>query len=467
MASFFIILGYNSAKSNNIIILLGVIVRIEVWKMKVAIVGRPNVGKSSLFNAFTRTRDALVHDRPGITRDVISGRRGDVTFLDTAGLESGGGIVRDSTNFALAAAAQADVVLFVVDGRTGLHLMDLEWARRIKKSGSAARVFLVANKCESAKGLSNLHEFYKLGFGEPFPVSAEHNIGLNDVIEGLGGMPGAAPDVESFSIRVAVVGQPNVGKSTLINHILGERRVLVADRPGVTRDVVRVSTHYLGRDIQIADTAGLRRKSKVDDGIETLAALKSLDALEDADVVILMIDATKSIEKQAVQIAARIYDAGKNLVVALNTWDIVPQDSRYDRLLRLKHAFKDSHHQILSPVILPISAERGVGIKNMMRRVYGLVDKSNAHAPTSLVNRVVEKLMAEKQPPMSRIGRPMKIKFASHTGFRPNVITINVGGASDIPESYARYLRRGISERLGWESLPVVVRFAKEDNPFG
>jgi GTP-binding protein len=443
--------------------------------MRVAIVGRPNVGKSSLFNAFTRTRDALVHDRPGVTRDVVEGTRGGITFLDTAGLENaGGGISRDASDFALAAAADADAVLFVVDARAGLRPMDAEWAKMIKRDpGSKTRdpkkIILLANKCESKKGTDNLHEFYRLGLGDPFPVSAEHNVGLSEVLEKLREEI-QDPKTENLNndpgsrLSIAIMGRPNVGKSTLANRIFGKRRVLVRDEPGITRDVVRIPAHYLGRDIEIVDTAGLRRKSRVDDGVETLAALKALDAMAGVDAVILVLDATQEIDNQSVQIAGRVFDAGRILCVALNKWDLVAD--KKEKLSRLRRSFAGGFSQIINPLVVPISAESGSGVAGMTRRIYELCDIANARAPTSLVNRAVEKLVADKHPPMSRLKRPMKIKFAAHTGLHPNVVTINVGGASDIPDSYTRYLRRGISMRLGWESIPVVIRYAKDENPF-
>jgi len=437
-------------------------------KTTVAILGRPNVGKSTLFNAFTKSRDALVHNRPGVTRDVLEGARGAITFLDTAGLEDAkGGIAKDSTDLALAAARRADTVLFIVDARSGLHPMDAEWARIAAKLG-ASRVMLLANKCESKKAMDNLPEFYKLGFGAPFPVSAEHNIGLDEVLLGIAGRANqrqeAKDDDGAKAPCIAIMGQPNVGKSTLINAIAKEKRVLVRDEPGITRDAVRLSANCLGRDIRIIDTAGLRRKSKVDDDIETLAALKALGALEEADAAILVVDASKDIESSAVKIAERIYDAGKVLCVALNKWDLVADKNA--RLKDLGREFTSGLSQIISPLMTPISAMRGDGVESMMRKIFDLMDKSNAHAPTSLVNRVVEKLVADKPPPMSRLKRPMKIKFASHAGLHPNVVSISVGGASDIPDSYTRYLRRGIAKELGWESLPVIVRYVKDENPF-
>ncbi|MBQ8729320.1 MAG: 50S ribosome-binding GTPase, partial [Alphaproteobacteria bacterium] len=236
--------------------------------------------------------------------------------------------------------------------------------------------------------------------------------------------------------------------------------------PGVTRDTVKIPTTFYGRDIVLMDTAGLRRKAGVTDDVETLSALKSLDAIDKADVVILMVDATRNIENQALGIAARVYNAGKILCVALNKWDLVEPAERDEKLLKLKHQFSNSFHQIIKPMILAVSAETGSGVKNMFRRIYEQWDISCAQAPTSLINRIVEKLVAERQPPLSRLKRPMKIKFARQTGRHPMRITINVGGASDIPESYTRYLRRGLATALHWEHLPIVIEYEKTDNPY-
>ena len=267
-------------------------------------------------------------------------------------------------------------------------------------------------------------------------------------------------------VKIAVLGQPNVGKSTLVNRVLGENRQIVKDEPGVTRDTVKIPVKFYGRDILLMDTAGLRRKSNVHDDVETLSALKSLDAIEKSDVVILVVDATRDIENQALGIAARVYDAGKILCVALNKWDLVDADERDEKLLKLKHHFTNSFHQIIKPMILAISAETGTGVQNMFKRIYEQWDISNTTAPTSLLNKIIGELVESRQPPMSRLKRPMRIKFASQTGRHPMRITINVGGASDIPESYTRYLRRGIASALKWEHLPITIEYKKADNPF-
>lgn len=443
--------------------------------MKVVIAGRPNTGKSTLFNALTGTRDALVHDRPGVTRDTISGnfKTRPYTLYDTAGLErANSGIAQDSTNMAINTIADADAILFVVDGRVGLMGDDIEWAKLVRRK-TRAPVLLLVNKSESGKRLTETHDFYKLGFGAPVMISAEHKLGfdeifafLDDIANKNGTKTQTAEQQTDNRIKIAILGQPNVGKSTFVNRVLGQSRQIVMDAPGVTRDTVKIPTTFYGRDIVLMDTAGLRRKAGVTDDVETLSALKSLDAIEKSDVVILMVDATKNIENQALSIAGRVYNAGKILCVALNKWDLVEPQLRDEKLLKLKHQFANSFRQIVKPLILAVSAETGTGVQNMFKRIYQQYDLSTTQAPTSLINRIIERLVAERQPPLSRLKRPMKIKFARQTGRFPMRITINVGGASDIPESYTRYLRRGIATALQWEHLPVVIEYQKSENPF-
>ena len=438
---------------------------------KIVIVGRPNTGKSTLFNALTNSRDALVHDRPGVTRDMVSGNipGRPWTLFDTAGLENAkSGIAHDSTDIAINAISNADAILFVVDGRAGLTPMDIEWAKLVHKKTKAPALLLI-NKTESSKRLSDIHDFYKLGFGEPVMISAEHKRGFDDIYEFIDNLYTAESTVYDNSdnkIKIAILGQPNVGKSTFVNRVLGEKRQIVMDAPGITRDTVKIPTHFYGRDIVLMDTAGLRRKAGVTDDVETLSALKSLDAIEKSDIVILIVDATKNIENQALSIAARVYNAGKILCVALNKWDLVDEIEREDKLLKLKHQFSNSFHQIIKPLILAVSAEKGTGVQNLFKRIYEQWDLSNADTPTSLINRIIEKLVNDRQPPMSRLKRPMKIKFARQTGHHPFKITINVGGASDIPESYTRYLRRGIATALHLEHLPIIIEYKKDENPF-
>ena len=441
--------------------------------MKIVIAGRPNTGKSTLFNGLTGTRDALVHDRPGVTRDALSGvvLNRDYEITDTAGLEHAkSGIAHDSTDMAVSAIEASDAVLFVVDGRVGVTTEDIDWARTVHRK-TKSPVLLLVNKSESKNRLADTNEFYKLGFGEPILISAEHKRGFDEIYNFMDKIAGenakkTPENTVQERIKIAVLGQPNVGKSTFVNRVLGEKRQIVQDAPGITRDTVKIPTTFYGRDIVLMDTAGLRRKAGVTDDVETLSALKSLDAIDKADVVILMVDATRDIENQALSIAGRVYDSGKILCVALNKWDLVEPEIRDEKLLKLKHQFTNSFHQIIKPLILAISAETGTGVQNMFRRIYEQWDLSSATVPTSLLNRIVEKLVESRQPPMSRLKRPMKIKFARQAGRHPMRIAINVGGASDIPESYTRYLRRGIATELKWEHLPIIIEYKKADNPF-
>ena len=318
--------------------------------MKVVIAGRPNTGKSTLFNALTGTRDALVHDRPGVTRDTISGNFKTRPYMlyDTAGLErANSGIAQDSTNMAINTIADADAILFVVDGRVGLMGDDIEWAKLVRRK-TRAPVLLLVNKSESGKRLTETHDFYKLGFGAPVMISAEHKLGFDEIfafLDDIANKNGTnsqtlekAPDNR---IKIAILGQPNVGKSTFVNRVLGQSRQIVMDAPGVTRDTVKIPTTFYGRDIVLMDTAGLRRKAGVTDDVETLSALKSLDAIEKSDVVILMVDATKNIENQALSIAGRVYNAGKILCVALNKWDLVEPQLRDEKLLKYGDLFEN------------------------------------------------------------------------------------------------------------------------------
>ena len=322
---------------------------------KIVIVGRPNTGKSTLFNGLTNSRDALVHDRPGVTRDTISGKipNRPWTVFDTAGLENAKtGIAHDSTDMAINAIENADAILFVVDGRSGLMPMDLEWAKMVHKKSKAPALLLI-NKSESAKRLSDINDFYKLGFGEPVLISAEHKRGFDEIYDFIDKIaePTEETEEKDSELKIAVLGQPNVGKSTFVNRVLGENRQIVMDAPGITRDTVKIPTRFYGRNIVIMDTAGLRRKAGVTDDVETLSALKSLDAIDKANIVILIVDATKNIENQALSIASRVYDAGKILCVALNKWDLVDENERDDKLLKLKHQFTNSFHQIIKPLI--------------------------------------------------------------------------------------------------------------------
>jgi len=479
--------------------------------LKVVIAGRPNVGKSSVFNKLVGARNAIVHNMPGVTRDVIEGigKIGDLKFRvwDTAGIEKGKkkGLEEAISELAWEALRASDLILFVVDGAHGIHPGDEAVAREVRKLGKP--VLLLMNKVDSKKAAGREHEFMRLGFGEPVAISAEHRVGFHEIEKWIEREEGKSKKVEGKSdesaeptndiIKISIMGQPNVGKSTLINKIIGEKRMLAFDQPGVTRDTVQVPFEFAGRELMIVDTPGLRRKSKVMEDIETIAALKALAVIEEVDAVVLVIDATLGVEKYDLNLAARVVQAGKVLIIAINKWDKVKEGadglraadslpakslmafgSRKGRqksadgeladelLLKLKHDFKNSFNQIVKPIMLPISAEVGTGVKNLMKRVLEAVDKNRERLPTSFINRVVEKLVKKNPPPLSRIKRPMKIKFAAQTGVAPVEVTLYVNEAVDLPESYERYLRNGIAKEVGWESLVVRINYKKGSNPY-
>ncbi len=450
---------------------------------KIAILGRPNVGKSTLFNQLTRRRDAIVHDRPGVTRDIIIGQIDwggvEAEILDTAGIDlkmSGDAVEKAMADQSLYALKLADAVLFIVDGRHGVHPDDVALARMIQKSGKP--VLLVMNKAESKKGTEFQYDFYRLGLGDPKPLSAEHRTGLEHIFDWLKTMTckknedgidceeGADKPQPSRPVRLSIVGQPNVGKSTLINSIVGENRVLVHDMPGITRDTVLVPFVWAGRKLVLTDTAGVRKKAKVTDDVETISSIKALKAIEQSDVIVLVLDATLGLEKQDLTLAARVAEEGRILIVALNKWDLISSEEQEDLLFKLKNEFSNSFHQIIKPTILPISAMKGTGVKSLMKRVFTLWDLTDKHHATSAINRAVEKLMAATPPPLSKMKKPMKVKFAAQTEQRPTTVTLNVSGATEFPESYERYLRNGLAKKFGWENLVVRIRYKKSENPY-
>ena len=436
----------------------------------IVVVGRPNMGKSTLFNSLTGTKDAIVHNRPGVTRDVIEGTILNTNWkiFDTAGLETRKENIlsKDMTDASLKIIKKADIIFFLVDGRNGLLSEDIEWAKLIRRM-SKAKVLLIINKCEVVSKINYIDDFYKLGFGKPVLISAEHKKGFEGIYEFLENFDLDKTEISKEDrLKISILGQPNVGKSSFVNKVIGENRQIVKDMPGVTRDSVKILSNFYGRDIILTDTAGLRKKSNITDELEAISASKAISAISDSDIIVLIIDSTKYIENQSLVIASKIYDAGKILCIALNKWDLIDENQKEDRLLYLKHQFKNSFHQILSPLILPISSEKGTGIKNLFKRIYELWDISNTRVPTSLINNIVEKLVSEKQPPLSHLKRPMKIKFSSQIGINPIRIEINVSSASDIPESYTRYLKKGISRELNWEHIPVFINYKKSYNPY-
>ncbi|MCX7172551.1 MAG: ribosome biogenesis GTPase Der [Proteobacteria bacterium] len=432
------------------------------------IVGRPNVGKSTLFNRLTRSRDALVADMPGLTRDrhYGRGRLGDKPYLvvDTGGFEPAAkdGIMHEMARQAEAAIAEADVLLFVVDGRAGLSPQDQAIAERLRKTGRP--LLLVVNKGEGMNRPVVAAEFHELGCGTPLVVSAAHGDGVNELVdEALASFPEetAAPEA-SAGPRVAVAGRPNVGKSTFINTLLGEERVIAFDMPGTTRDAIEVPFSRNGREYTLIDTAGLRRRGKVFEAVEKFSVIKTLQAVEECNVVVLMVDASQDISDQDAHIAGFAIEAGRALVVAVNKWDAVDDYRREIVKMNIERklnflGFARVHY---------ISALKGDGIGGVLASVDKAWSAAMAKLSTPKLTRALIAAVAKQAPPRHGIFRP-KMRYAHQGGRNPPLIVIHGNALDHLPDSYRRYLERTFMEGFKLQGTPLRVQFKSSSNPYG
>ena len=438
----------------------------------VALVGRPNVGKSTLFNALTRTRDALVADAPGLTRDRkygyarLQGRS--CVVVDTGGLVAStpqGGIERLMAEQTLRAVEEADRVLFVVDAREGCTAQDLHVADVLRRSGKA--VVVVANKAEGVDDEMAQVEFHRFGFGDPVAVSAAHRQGLELLFDRtLDGLDGALdePPVDGSTegaIRVAVVGRPNVGKSTLINRLLGEERLIAYDQPGTTRDTVEVPFDRDGRSWLLIDTAGVRRRARVEEAIEKFSIVKTLQAIDRAHVVIGVLDAHDTVAEQDASLMGLVAEQGRALVIAVNKWDGIAQDQR--------NAIRDGLDLRLdflrfAPVHF-ISARHGTGVGELMESVLAAYRAAMRELPTRDLTRALEQAMSIHQPPLVR-GRRIKLRYAHQGGRNPPVVVIHGNQTQHVPDAYRRFLENHFREVFRLRGTPMRVEFRTDDNPF-
>jgi len=437
----------------------------------VALVGRPNVGKSTLFNALTRTRDALVADVPGLTRDRkygyarLPGRS--CVVIDTGGLVAAtqAGIEQLMAEQTLKAVEEADRVLFVVDAREGCTPQDLHVADVLRRSGKP--VIVVANKAEGVEDELAQAEFHRFGFGEPVAVSAAHLQGLEPLVERAlagfeeGQQAAAGPGVAEGAIRVAVVGRPNVGKSTLINRLLGEERLIAFDQPGTTRDAVEVSFERDGHAYVLVDTAGVRRRARVSEAIEKFSVVKTLQAIDRAHVVIGVLDAHDTIAEQDASLLGLVAEQGRALVVAVNKWDGIPPDQRA--------AIRDGLDLRLdflrfAPVHL-ISARHGTGVGELMGSVLKAYRAAMRELPTRELTRALEQAMAIHQPPLVR-GRRIKLRYAHQGGRNPPVVVIHGNQTQHVPDAYRRFLENHFRATFRLEGTPMRVEFRTDDNPY-
>jgi len=433
-----------------------------------ALVGRPNVGKSTLFNRLTRSRDALVHDLPGLTRDRNAGRARfndrDFLVVDTGGFEpvAKEGILREMARQAEAAIAESDVVAFLVDAREGLVAQDRRIAEMLRRAGRP--VLLVVNKSEGMSSAA-LAEFHELGIGEPLGVSAAHGEGVRDLVDlALSKVPQPPADdarADDGRIRVAIVGRPNVGKSTLVNTLLGEERVIAFDEPGTTRDSIALDFERGGKLYTIVDTAGVRRQGKVIETAEKFSVIKTMQAIDDANVVVLLLDAEHAITEQDAHLAGHILDAGRALVVAINKWDAANADAREQakRDLERKMGFLSfaAHHFI--------SARDGKGVGPVLKSVREAFASAMVKLPTPRLTRTLQLAVERQQPPRAGLVRP-KLRYAHQGGVNPPLIVVHGTALRNVPDAYRRYLERFFAEAFQLRGTPLRIQFKVGANPY-
>ncbi|MEO8419707.1 MAG: ribosome biogenesis GTPase Der [Hyphomicrobium sp.] len=444
----------------------------------ITIIGRPNVGKSTLFNRLTRGRTALVSDMPGLTRDRREGEAdlagNAVTIVDTAGLENAkrGSIAARMREQSEAALGAADLVLFVVDAREGITSDDKSFAKLVRSSGRP--IVLVANKSEGRASEEGFYAAFELGFGEPVAVSAEHGEGLSDLegemLAALGLKPAYNTDDEAKEvpatlrpIRVAIVGRPNAGKSTLVNAFLGEDRMITGPEPGLTRDSVSSDLEWSGRKVRLFDTAGLRRKARITETAEKLSASDAIRAIRFAEVVVVLIDAEHPLEHQDLTIADLVTEEGRALVIAINKWDLI--EDKQKLLKDLREALVDRLAQVQGVTLVPLSAMSGRGIEKLSTAVLQTYDLWNRRVSTPDLNRWLQEALARHSPPAVG-GRRIKLRYITQPSTRPPTFVAFCSRPQDLPKSYIRYLTNSLREAFKLPGVPLRFNLRKGDNPF-
>jgi GTP-binding protein len=450
----------------------------------IAIVGRPNVGKSTLFNRLTARRTALVSDIPGLTRDRREGEATldghAVTLVDTAGLEEAppasiAGRMRAQSE---AAIGKADLVLFVLDSRDGVMPADAAFGRLVREWGRP--VVLVANKSEGRAGAEGFYEAFQLGLGEPVAISAEHGEGIGELVStilaALGLKPvarrkgepdddasGIEPDAAARPIRVAIVGRPNSGKSTLVNALLGEERMITGPEPGLTRDAVATDFVWNGRPVRLYDTAGLRRKARITETAEKLSASDTVRAIRFAEVVVLLLDVERGLEHQDLTIADLVEQEGRAMVVAVNKWDLVAEKQRV--LKELRETLAERLAQVPGVPLVTLSALSGRGLDRLEAEAFKAYERWNRRVPTSALNRWLTEAIERHTPPAAK-GRRVKLRFMTQPSARPPTFVAFCSQPQALPRAYLRYLTNSLRETFDLPGVPIRFKLRKGDNPY-
>ncbi len=444
------------------------------FKPVVALVGRPKVGKSTLFNRLTRSRAALVADYSGLTRDrhYGEGRVGEIPFIviDTGGFEpvAKDGILLEMARQTRQAIAEADVVVFLVDARAGINAHDHEIAQLLRKSGQQ-RVLLAVNKAEGMGASGAISEFHELGLGQPYPISAAHGDGIVDLIElALQDLAEPPAEEDAFEeaehdhrIKLAIVGRPNVGKSTLINTLMGEERVIAFDMPGTTRDAIEIDFERDGRRYTLIDTAGLRQRGKVFEAVEKFSVIKTLQAIEASNVVLLMLDAQTEISEQDAHIAGFVLETGRAVVVAINKWDGLDGEAKE----RIEREFQRKLRFLSFARMHTISALRGQGVKPLLKSINAAHAAAFAKLSTPKLTRELQIAVEQQQPPRKGIFRP-KMRYAHQGGQNPPLVVIHGNALDAIPDSYRRYLETRFRNAFDLAGTPLRIEFKSSHNPY-
>lgn len=449
----------------------------------VAIIGRPNVGKSTLFNRLTGKNHAIVDDTPGVTRDrrVGDARIGPLAFhlIDTAGLEEAAPDALETRMMRQTerAVEDADVSLILMDGRAGITPTDRYFAQWLRKKGKP--IVLVVNKCESSRGEENLTEFYSLGLGEPLPISAAHGYGMDILYEALevyhkdhhepldvdANIPDASPeDDESKPIQIAIIGRPNVGKSTLLNTLLQDERVLTGPEAGITRDAIAIDWQYKGREVRLIDTAGMRRKAKVEHKLEKLSVSDSLRAVRYAHVVVMVMDANQPLEHQELAILNVAIQEGRAVVLAVNKWDTINEPDPV--MKEIHHQVGELLPQIKGVPVVPISALKGKNTDKLMDACLHMYKVWNTYITTTRLNTWLKEAETQHPPPLASNKRPIRLKYMTQGKKRPPAFMLFVNKPDQLPESYVRYLVNKLREDFDIPGIPIRMLLRKVENPY-
>ena len=449
--------------------------------VRVVIIGRPNAGKSTLFNRLTGTRRALVDNRPGVTRDwreAAASLAGlEFRLIDTAGLapELQDAISRQMNEASLEAAQKADLVLFMIDARAGLETGDLEAAALLRKTGKP--LILIANKCEGKKASDGLMEAFRLGLGEPVAISAAHGEGLVELYHALENALGPLAEIDQIEpasdeqapLRIAIVGRPNAGKSTLINKLIGEKRVLTSDQAGTTRDAVYLDWSWQGKPVRLVDTAGLRKQSRMDDALERAAAAAATQAIELCEVAVLVSDSMANVTdesglaRQELALAERILNEGRALVIAVNKCDLLEDEQAF--LDRLSERLSRSLPQAVGVPVVAIEAVNGRHLDRLMENILNQYDLWNRRFNTAELNRWLEDIVRRNPPPMVQ-GRRSKPRYLTQVKSRPPTLALFGNRLSNLPESWKRYLLNRLRADFSLPGVPIRLMLRHQNNPY-